>query len=246
MTNTLGHKQIVGGLVATTILAAVLIGSASIPSSGGVIAVCYNLSSNPSGTLRVIDLEAGGKCGKNERLLTFNQTGPQGPQGPKGDKGDPGTNGLNGIDGIDGTNGAPGPEGPAGPAGISTATFAFGSPGTLGVTADLVKVASKTLPEGSWMVFGTATIRSPAFFGLEALVIRDTSCQLRSGADFIGGTTDRRLIDPDDNTIASLSMNGGAQIAVGGGEVSMWCGFQDRGGFVLSAVLTILQIGGFS
>jgi hypothetical protein len=57
---------------------------AAIPSADGVIHGCYNASSNPSGQLRVIDAEAGAKCGKNEKVLDFNQRGPKGDTGPQG------------------------------------------------------------------------------------------------------------------------------------------------------------------
>jgi len=61
---------------------------ALIPGAGGVISSCY---STKGGTgLRVIDTDAGAICGKNETLLTWNQTGPSGPMGDKGDAGPPG------------------------------------------------------------------------------------------------------------------------------------------------------------
>jgi len=246
MSCELRRQASIGGLAALAVLAAVVIGYAGIPGSGGVISACYNTGPNPSGLLRVIDAEAGAKCGRNEILLTFNQAGPQ---GPKGDKGDPGTNGTNGIDGTNGTDGAdgaPGAAGPAGPAGISTATFAFATP-DLWLPNEFVKVASKNLPEGSWVVFGTATIRS--FIPTGSDLIRNASCELRNGANFIGGATDRRRTPTFDRTIVALSMNGGAQIPAGGGEVSLWCSYQGdavANGALEQGMMMILQIGGFS
>jgi hypothetical protein len=70
--------------VAAVAIASAGIAVASIPDSSGVIHGCYNTGSNPSGTLRVIDSDKGATCSKNEKPLTWNQTGP------KGDKGDPG------------------------------------------------------------------------------------------------------------------------------------------------------------
>src|SRR5215213_9335262 len=67
---------------------------AAIPSADGVIHSCYNASSNPSGSLRVIDAEAGAKCNKNEKSLAFNQTGPQGPKGDTGPQGPQGPTGA--------------------------------------------------------------------------------------------------------------------------------------------------------
>lgn len=52
---------------------------ASIPDPAGVIHGCYQKS---NGNLRVIDTQAGGKCGSTENPLGWNQTGPAGPRGP--------------------------------------------------------------------------------------------------------------------------------------------------------------------
>src|SRR5829696_240545 len=98
----LTHRGSIVMVVFVALLATVGVGYAAIPSADGVIHACYNASSNPSGILRVIDAEAGAKCAKNEKLLTFNQTGPQGPQGPQG---------------AAGPAGPTGPQGPAGPTG---------------------------------------------------------------------------------------------------------------------------------
>jgi hypothetical protein len=43
----------------------------------------------------------------------------------------------------------------------------------------------------------------------------------------------------------SLSMNGGAQVPAGGGEVSMWCHGQAASA-VAHAQMMMLQVGGFS
>ncbi len=50
----------------------------------------------------------------------------------------------------------------------------------------------------------------------------DTVCELRNGSGYIGGATDRRGIAGRRHTSVSLSMNGGAQVPAGGGEVSLW------------------------
>jgi collagen triple helix repeat protein len=237
---------------AVAVLAAVVIGHAAIPGAGGVISACYNVSSNPSGSLRVIDAQAGAKCAKNEKLLTFNQTGPQ---GLKGDPGTPGTNGTDGVDGTNGTDGKNGVDGmdgapgPAGPAGISTATFAGGDAVFINITP--TEVASKTLAEGSWVVVATAEI---ATAGGDSDHVFDSGCILRSGNDFIGGSTDRRFVPAGQIVKAVVTITAGAQIAAGGGEVSLWCSSQLGGGTgaggtssgVDSSRLMILQIGGFS
>jgi hypothetical protein len=146
------------------VLAAVGVGYAAIPSAHGVIHSCYNASGNPSGTLRVIDVEAGAKCSKNERALNFNQrgpkgdTGPQGPQGPTGETGPAGPAGTDGAAGPAGPAGAAGPPGPQGPAGTTAAYHArvAGAP-VISDEAEHV-VVSRFLPAGSYSVHARATL----------------------------------------------------------------------------------------
>lgn len=52
--------------------------AANIPDSDGVITGYYRTS---DGTLRVIDIENGQTCKKNETTLPWNQEGPTGPPG---------------------------------------------------------------------------------------------------------------------------------------------------------------------
>jgi hypothetical protein len=59
-----------------TLVAAVGIGYAAIPSSDGVIHGCYTTA---SGALRIIDAEAGDTCTKRETPLNWSQQGPPGP-----------------------------------------------------------------------------------------------------------------------------------------------------------------------
>ncbi len=232
MTNHLRRKRSIRALAAFAAVGAVGIGYAAIPGSTGVISGCYEVKED--GEFRIIDAEAGAKCRRSEKLLTFNQTGPQ---GPKGDKGDPGINGTNSANGADGK---PGPQGPPGPAGISTVTFAFGANVDLPNSDEFVKVASKNLPAGSWAIVATANFESPIFLSDHN---SDTACELRNGADFIGGARDRRVTA--EVAKVSLSMNGGAQIPPGGGEVSLWCSRQD-GGELANAQMMLMQVGGFS
>jgi len=244
MRHKLTRRGSIAALALLGVLAAVGVAYAAIPSADGVIHSCYNANSNPSGQLRVIDAEAGARCAKNERVLNFNQVGPK---GDKGDKGDAGTDGVDGIDGINGTNGTDGTDGTdgaPGPAGISTATFA--TVGQVSFTADdtLTKIASKTLPAGSWAIVATATIPSDLPFNGD--IIRTSSCELHNPAgNVIGGTADRRVTPDGDQTIQSLSMTGGAIVAAGGGEVSLWCRSQ-AASTVGSAQIMMLQVGGFS
>src|SRR5690349_4321361 len=102
-----------GGVVAIAIAAFGLavggIAYASIPDSNGVIHACYNTGANPSGAVRVVDTGLNVSCSKNEKPLTWNQTGPQGPQGPQGAAGARGSTGSTGAHGATGSAGPTGP-----------------------------------------------------------------------------------------------------------------------------------------
>lgn len=173
-------------LASATVLAAAGIGYAAIPSGDGVIHSCYNASSNPSGQLRVIDAEAGAKCGKNERVLNFNQTGPQGPKGEKGDqgiqgiqgeKGDPGVQGPQGIQGVPGEKGDKGDPGPA----TAPAYFLTGIATNIGDGGRETKtVATLNLPAGRW------ALTAPLMFVNNDGDDQAFSCTF-AGATFSGG-----------------------------------------------------------
>jgi hypothetical protein len=235
----------IAAVVLAVLVASVGVGYAAIPSANGVISACYNSKSNPVGMLRVIDAEAGATCAKNEKLLTFNQTGPVGPAGPVGPVGPEGPAGPQGEQGLVGPAGPAGPAGPQGepgPAGNSTATFATIGGVFLNLNGTFTKVLSKNLPAGSWAVVATANTH--ALPGGEAAGNADLNCELRNGSGFIGGATDRRFI-PVEGAKRSLSMNGGAQVPVGGGEVSLWCNSQSFDQ-IDSAQMMMIQVGGFS
>jgi hypothetical protein len=57
---------------------------ASIPSSSGTLSACMN---KKNGQIRMIDAEAGKKCGAGQKLLTWNRQGPAGKRGPAGEDG---------------------------------------------------------------------------------------------------------------------------------------------------------------
>lgn len=237
MDTVTGRRTMIPALALVGVVAAVGVGYAAIPSSGGVIHSCYKTGSNPSGHLRVIDAEAGETCAKNETALTFNQQGPKGDTGPQGPKGD------TGAQGPKGDTGAQGPKGDTGAPGVSTTTFAID--GGIDLASGFRKVLSKTLPAGSWAIVATAntTAGQGIFSGGDHIF--DASCELRNGATPIGGATDRRFVPEDDKVKRSLSMNGGAQVPAGGGEVSLWCKSQidDR---VDYAQMMMMQVDGFS
>jgi hypothetical protein len=72
---------------------------------------------------------------------------------------------------------------------------------------------------------------------------------LRNGTNFIGGATDRRYHPASDDVNRSLSMNGGAQVPGGGGEVSLWCKSETNATNaerVIYAQMMMIRVGGFS
>jgi hypothetical protein len=164
--------------------------------------------------------------------------GPQGPAGPTGPQGPAGPAGPQG------------PQGEPGTPGISTATFAFTGGNGVFLNVSLRKVLSKNLPAGSWAIVATATVSGIT----SGEHIADAGCELRNGANVIGGTTDRRVFPGDQVLTRSLTMNGGALVPAGGGEVSLWCNSQIGGGSgvpggsesVDYAQMMMIQVGGFS
>jgi hypothetical protein len=226
---TSAPKVGVAVLSLTVLVACAGIAYAAIPGGDGVIHGCINTSANPSGALRVIDTDAGAKCAKNERALDFNQRGPKGEQGEQG---------IQGPKGDDGAPGAPG---------ISTVTFAITPKPTSNNIQDVpTEIITRSLPEGSWAI--VATVNAEAGIGVFADddQVGDFSCQLRNGTTVIGGAADRRLRPAGETVKQSLTMNGGAVIAAGGGEVSVYCRSQLGGQAVEQAQLMIMKVGAFS
>src|SRR5687767_3309477 len=84
---------ILAGAMIITVAGMAAIAVASIPSAGGVINGCYDPR---TGSVRVIDFEAGQRCTSRERSLDWNRTGPLGPAGPIGPQGPEGPQGPQG------------------------------------------------------------------------------------------------------------------------------------------------------
>jgi Collagen triple helix repeat (20 copies) len=128
-----------GGFLVPLLTAAFIVSTATalaaIPDGGtGVITACYKES---TGSVRLIDGEAGATCAKSELEVEWNQVGPEGPAGPQGVQG---VTGPAGPEGPAGPTGPAGPQGPAGPAGtvnLKQATNNFGiAPGASEATVD--------------------------------------------------------------------------------------------------------------
>jgi hypothetical protein len=116
------------GLVAGALLTSGIIGHAIPSSTTHTITACVK----STGTTRLIDYQAGKRCVKGEKTVTWNQTGPRGLTGLKGVAGAAGSSGADGATGAAGPAGADGAVGPAGPAGPVGAEGPQGPQGATG------------------------------------------------------------------------------------------------------------------
>lgn len=211
----LGRKGVVTlGAIVVALAVAASIGYAAIPDSSGVIHGCYNQAANPSGALRVIDTDAGAKCAKNEKALTWNQ------QGPKGDQGDTGPAGPTGPEGPTGPAGPTGPEGPAGGSGAVRITF---KDSYTFAGENFEKILSTTLPEGTYSLWARADLQASTFNDDSFWV---TACEIRNGSTRLGGAEDQTYeigVDFSPPRNRTLNVIGVATVPSGGEEVSLWC-----------------------
>jgi Collagen triple helix repeat (20 copies) len=238
---------------------------ASIPAANGVISACLD---RESGRIRVIDASVR-TCHHEETLLTWNQIGPQGPQGIQGPQGAPGPAGPAGQQGPVGPAGPTGPQGPSGPAGVSQATVFFNTTNSNfdaftefnppfvpsfqfnDEDSSLVQVASKTLPEGNWVLNAYAWVAVNQ--GNNQAPVAGATCALRDAANntlgfadtFLTGTFLPSGVWLGDTT---LSLNGTISIPAGGAEVSLWCNVHAGSAandFLEHAQVTATQVGSF-
>jgi hypothetical protein len=126
----------------------------------------------------------------------------------------------------------------------TTATFA-GNAAPVDLSASFTTIAAKSLPAGSWGIVATANTTASGPDNGD--VYGDVVCELRNGNSFIGGATDvREKREPDKPLKRSLSMNGGAQVPAGGGQVSLKCKsdnqYSER---VTYAQMMIIRLDGF-
>jgi hypothetical protein len=160
-------KLIIGvGLGMAVLAVAGSIAYANIPDGNSMIHGCYKSSGTSKGSLRVIDSDAGNTCATSEKILNWNQTGPQGPQG------------------IQGPTGATGPQGPQGPSGTSVVyhTRNEGGVGLLNGGPE-VQVASLSLTAGSYLVIVKSNV------DVVSSGATRVTCFLRSSAGNFDNTT---------------------------------------------------------
>lgn len=229
------------GLVAlVTGLATVATGVAlaTIPGATGVIHGCYNTNPNSAGTLRVIDIDNGATCTKNETALDFNQTGPPGPQGLQGDKGDTGAQGETGATGLQGPAGPKGDKGDKGDAGTSIAYSVAGPTTSLASVATVVVVA-KVVPSGSYAVNAKLTLDN-----VDDDDYTFAGCRLRAAGVTVDDSGTFRLEEYLDVNSESIALQ--ATLSnFGGGTLDIQCanaGASDRVD-ALRPVITAIRVG---
>ena len=138
-------STVVNGRRAVVLLAA--IGAASMtllgpaqPAQASTLYACVK----KNGNARLFTRKP--KCRHGEKRLSWNTEGVSGPRGANGKNGRNGANGINGTNGTNGTNGA---------AGGFSASVEVLQPFT---EAAEVTIVSKTLPAGSYIIFGKTEI----------------------------------------------------------------------------------------
>ena len=102
------------------------------------------------------------------------------------------------------------------------------------------RVASVSLPAGSWVIQASVQICYPGFFdGFDGSI--SAQCELRrAGTAVIGGAVDDRF--SDGRADATLPLNGGVVIAGGNVNVDVWC---QSGQARATAQMVAIQVGGF-
>lgn len=144
---------VVMALVVVVLIAGAV--SASIPGPNGLISACVDRL----GVIRVIDVQAGGRCVLRETPLNWNQSGPAGPAGPAGAAGRPGPAGPTGS------------PGPAGPSDAFVTTMPEFDPL---VDNQPTALATFTLPAGAYVIDAPLRFHSQIIDGGETSV----SCDL--------------------------------------------------------------------
>ncbi|WP_289009405.1 hypothetical protein [uncultured Thermomonospora sp.] len=125
----------------------------SSAASSKVVRACVKKS---GGATRIVGAKT--KCRKNERLVTWNKTGPKGARGPAGPKGATGPAGPRGATGPQGPKGDRGPQGPKGdpgpqgPPGPLPDAFRKPMETVIAVGANYTKVAWIDLDPGTYLV----------------------------------------------------------------------------------------------
>ena len=211
------RRPVVALLVATSLLASVGVAYATIPDSSGVIHACYTRS---GGALYVID-DSVTTCSSKQTSLNWNVQGPTGPQGPQGPAG---------PTGPQGPAGPQGPQGPAGPSGTSHAYSATG--GLVAYGTAPVKVASLSLPAGTYLVWATGTVQ-------DANTSTGHDCVLSSGGSTLQEAKISTVLAPYAAAAVAFSVPLALSSA---GSVELDCSSATDNSMSASAVVTITAV----
>ena len=202
--------------------AAVGVGLAATRS--GTIHACAN---KKSGVLRLAT-----HCMRAEERVSWSITGPRGAQGLRGAQGAQGAQGSQGQQGQQGTQGPPGPRGP------SDAYTEYRQDLTVPAAAgNAFNLGSVSLPAGSFMVFGRASVLN------NANVVKGVTCELGPpGANSgypIFATDEAHLQGLPVGAEQTMTLLGPVDLSSGAGDVELDCSLA---GAVGSGSLTFTDI----
>jgi hypothetical protein len=223
-------------VLAVGVIAAVAAGAAyaAIPSSGGTISACLDAK----GGLKLIDVETGGSCTGSQKLLTWNQRGPQGYAGPQGAPGPQGPAGADGPQGAQGQPGAAGPQGQQGTPGPSDAYVKRASDLVLIGLYTVTTVTSLNVPAGKYVITATLGSQNPNTGNV-------LKCSLVAGNDkddreLLTGVYDNLYLT--DLTEGELTLTTAHEFA-SPGTASLICSSKWGAETVTSPVITAIRVG---
>jgi hypothetical protein len=183
------------------------------------------------------------RCRRDDKLISWNQTGPSGATGVKGAKGDPGAAGATGATGATGPAGPQGLKGDTGPAGPQGPKGDTGPMGPSDVYYNEVQnptpnsfgnaSVSLTLPAGNYAVTGKAYVFT------QASIPENTACSLFGD----GAHSDQSGATGQPSSTQTIGLQT-VQSLSGAGSVTLNCGLSGSGATQQQAInLAITAIG---
>jgi len=153
-------------------------------TSGGQMSACVH--QNGGG------LYSSGKCGKHDRRMTWNLTGPQGPAGKQGRQGPAGPQGQTGPQGLAGKQGEQGPAGPqgqTGPQGPGAVEYTYDSTAPAGTPQNVPLGSAGPFSEltGSCVISGSSVFAMLSVVNLNTVGIDDETTYATDGATPVTG-----------------------------------------------------------
>jgi hypothetical protein len=224
MTKSLSARRLASLAGAAALLVATG-GAAFAAASGNSLHAC---ASKSSGALRLA-----ANCKRSEKGVSWAIVGPSGPQGPRG---------PNGAQGPQGPQGAQGGQGSPGQRGPSDAFTEYWSDTSIShAAAQPVNLGAVSLPAGSFMVFGRASVtnNTDAAQGL--------TCGLGTPGVGAGGGTDgatdlAHIQDLPAGAEESITLLGPVDLSGAGAGATLDCVLSGANGTTGNVVFTDIQV----